>query len=184
MNSKLILSGVLAVVLLSGCASAPQAPKDEKEMAELGDDNLLNVPVDISGFIASKKTIYTRKDEDGHGSEGDSGQITIFTDPSTGKVYDEDGQPVNDKGERILKDGHVCIVTYISGKRRFYGKPPIWSESKQQEACKTRRLVANMNRGQTMNAVGLVVLFSGGIAGLAAIPVNTAVTRITEDDLL
>jgi outer membrane murein-binding lipoprotein Lpp len=38
MNSKLILSGVLAVVLLSGCASAPQAPRDAKEVADLGDE--------------------------------------------------------------------------------------------------------------------------------------------------
>lgn len=38
MNSKLMLSGVLSVALLLGCASVPQAPKDAKELAEIGED--------------------------------------------------------------------------------------------------------------------------------------------------
>lgn len=37
MNLKLVLSGVLSV-MLAVCTSVPQAPKDAKELAEIGED--------------------------------------------------------------------------------------------------------------------------------------------------
>jgi hypothetical protein len=76
-NSKIILSGVLSVVLLSGCASISTVPKSEEEMNALGDDSLLHVPVDISNFPWKKVQFETVVDEN-FGRSGLKGQTTIF----------------------------------------------------------------------------------------------------------
>jgi len=165
-----------SLLLLAGCASAPKAPIDSYDKASLGDESFLNVPVDITTFNKHKLKIY--------GEESGEGVITVFTDPATGKTYDLDGQPINEKGERVLKDGRVCVVVNIVGKRRFYGPAPLFVESEYDLSCKTSRLVKSMNRGQMMNMAGIAVLMTGGVAGLAAIPMNTAIDSIVEDDLL
>jgi hypothetical protein len=174
MNPKLILSGVLAVVLLSGCASEPQAPEDNVQMTK--SDNFLNVPVDITKFTPSKMKIY--------GSEAGEGQISIFTDPASGKTYDLDGQPVNEKGERILRDGYVCEVKVIALGRRGYVGEDFWSTDEHLPSCYTSAAYATANSSRATLLGGAII---GPIATLAALGVNS--TRIviqtyTADDTL
>lgn len=102
----------LTVTLLSGCGYTPvQAPKTEAERIET--KSLLNVPVDVSTFTTHKLNIVAEN--------GDKGRITVFTDPKTGKTYDLDGQPVNEKGERILANGKTCNPGAIVNNMRGYG---------------------------------------------------------------
>jgi thioester reductase-like protein len=54
-----VLSGVLAAVMLAGCASVSTVPKSEAEMNALGNDSLLHVPVDISNFPWKKVQFVT-----------------------------------------------------------------------------------------------------------------------------
>lgn len=170
---KTSLLGFLIATALAGCASAPQAPKDAKEMAALGEDNLLHVPVDVSNFPWKKLEI--------EATNGDKGRITVFTDPATGKTYDLDGQPVNEKGERILKDGYVCKVEGIFVNQRVYGRAGFWTETAVDKFCKTSLKSAQQNRGQTIMAVGIL---TGGIAALAAMPLNATVAHIVSDDTI
>jgi hypothetical protein len=195
-NSKIILSGVLAVVLLSGCASAPQVPQDAKEVAEIGDDNLLNDPVDITGFTSKKIEIFSERDENAcyglfcqpFGRDGDKGQITIFTDPETGKTYDEDGQPVNEKGERILRNGYVCKVRLISfSNTRIYGpgKMGLFGHEFAHDACRTKRS-KDYTSSATLRVNTLVFggLLTGAAVAGAAAAVSTSILSITHDDTM
>lgn len=166
------LSAAFLIAALAGCASAPKAPQDAKEMAEMG-DNLLHVPVDVSKFPWKKMEI--------EATNGDKGRITVFTDPTTGKTYDLDGQPVNAKGERILRDGYVCKVEGIYVNQRSYGRPGFFSETTVDRFCKTSLKSSQQNRGQTIMAVGIL---TGGIAALAAMPLNATVAHIVSDDTM
>jgi hypothetical protein len=181
MNSKLILSGVLAVVLLSGCAATViEAPKSAEELSSLDDSNLLNVPVDISGFYAYKKDIYSEKIDGVRISrDGDRGRITIFSDPVTGKNYDEDGQPVNEKGQRILRNGYVCKVALINNNIRIY-RDNTWTVEPETQACKTRRMGEFQNNNRVASLTGLAL---GGVVGLVITSVGSvSVQQITAED--
>jgi hypothetical protein len=185
MNPKLILSGVLAVVLLSGCASAPQAPKDAKELAEMGEDNLLHVPVDLTQFINNWKKVKIISEEDkdaglfGFGRDGDIGQTTVWTNPADGKMYDLDGQPVNEKGERILKNGYVCKVRMIASNMRIYVNV-VTGDQKIFDACMTSKAHKKRRSNQ-------IAIFSTAALGVGALAVGIVATQIdmrTEDDTL
>jgi hypothetical protein len=160
---KLTLTA-LAIATLAGCASVPQAPKDAQEMAALGDDNLLNVPVDITGFIPSKVKIIATNE--------DVGQTTIFTNPSNGKTYDFEGQPVNAKGERILKNGHVCTVVGIYGNRRFYGHASVITSNDEFVECRTTKSASALRSKQFAITGGLALGGLGGVAVMGASRVN------------
>lgn len=109
---KTSLLGFFIVAALAGCSYTPvQAPKTEAERIET--KSLLHVPVDVSNFKTHKLNIVA--------DNGDKGRITVFTDPKTGKTYDLDGQPINEKGERILANGDVCKPGIISFGMRGYG---------------------------------------------------------------
>jgi hypothetical protein len=192
MNSKIILSGVLAVVLLSGCASISTVPKSEEEMNALGDDSLLHVPVDISNFPWKKVQFETVADEN-FGRNGLKGQTTIFTDPATGKTYDEDGQPVNEKGERILKNGYVCVPRWITSNHRVYAAPPFFSvELFGMNDCRTMRAQKSAKQKNVIATTGLIGgLLTGGAAGaammvggVAASSSMTLIENITADDTM
>jgi hypothetical protein len=180
----------LAISTLVGCASVPQAPKDAKEMAELGEDNLLNVPVDLTPFIDNWKKVKIVSEEDkeaglfGFGRDGDIGQTTVWTNPENGKMYDADGQPVNEKGERILKNGYVCKVRMISGGHRIYAKASFYDNmftaNMGMKDCMLKtsaeRHANRVNTGSVTGLVGVATAGLGGIVASAAIsagePVN------------
>lgn len=195
MNTKLVLSGVLAVTLLSGCASAPKTPKDAKELAEMGDSTLLSVPVNITGFTSKKVEIISEEDKNAcfgmfcqpFGRDGDKGLITIFTDPETGKTYDEDGQPVNDKGERVLRNGYVCKVRMITSNIRSYGpvKMGLFSNEFAHDDCRTQRS-KDYTSGATsrVNALVLGGVVTGAVIAGAAIAASSSILSITHDDTL
>lgn len=173
-NTKLVLSGVLAVTLLSGCASVPQAPEDNTQATK--SDNFLHVPVDITKFTPSKMKIY--------GSEGGEGQISIFTDPATSKTYDLDGQPVNEKGERVLKDGYVCEVKVIALGRRGYVGEGFWGTDEHLPSCYTSAAYVTANSSRAILVGGAIL---GPIATLAALGVNATrvvIQAYTADDTL
>ncbi len=192
MNSKLVLSGLLVVALLSGCASVSTVPKNESEMNELGNESLLHVPVDIAGFPWKKVKFETVADEnETFGKGGLIGQTTIFTDPSTGKTYDEDGQPVNEKGERILKSGYVCVPRWITSNQRIYAAASFF-EIVGMNDCRTLRAQNSMKRKQLISTGGAIGgLLTGGASGAAMIfggmgvsASLTAIESITADDTL
>lgn len=190
---KTTLLGFFILVSLAGCSSFPTAPKDAKEMAEMGDDNFLNVPVDITGFAWKKMDIIAKN--------GDKGIITVFIDPKTGKTYDLDGQPVNEKGERVLKDGYICEVDMImfTPKTRIYVSEGVFSAGPHLKSCLTKRQ-ANLGRDRSKWIVagaflggGAMALTGGAAAAMAAasagsvaIGVNTSapltIDEITADD--
>jgi hypothetical protein len=174
-NTKLILSGVLAV-MLAGCTTVPQAPKDTKEMAEMGEDNLLNVPVDITGFTAAKMEIIAE--------DGNKGRITTFVNPATGKVYDLDGQVLNDKGERILRDGHVCKVKTISlSNARHYVGGSFWTgEDKWQRACRTIAVGEIQQQHQAIMVGGALLGPAGLVGALGVNGTRLAVQSLTDGD--
>lgn len=188
----MMLSGVLAVVLLSGCASISTVPKNESEMKALGNDSLLHVPVDITGFPWKKVEFVTVADEDEtFGRGGLKGQTTIFTDPSTGKTYDEDGQPVNDKGERILKNGYVCVPRWITSNQRIYAAASFF-ETVGMNDCRTLRAQNSMKRKQFISTSGAIGgLLTGGAVGAAMMVGGmgvsaslTVIESITADDTM
>lgn len=188
----------LAISTLVGCASVPQAPKDAKEMAELGEDNLLNVPVDLTPFIDNWKKVKIVSEEDksagrfGFGRDGDIGQTTVWTNPENGKMYDADGQPVNDKGERILKNGYVCKVRMISGGKRIYaqrsatsllftaqtGMPDCHLQSTQERHAKNVMATNAFLATALTGPVGIAVAI-GGSAGVVGVDY---VNNILKDD--
>jgi hypothetical protein len=174
MNSKIILSGVLAVALLSGCASAPQAPEDNGQMTK--SDNFLNVPVDITKFTPSKMKIY--------GSEAGEGQISIFTDPVSGKTYDLDGQPVNEKGERILRDGYVCKVKVIASNFRSYHGVGFWSSDEHVDSCLSSRWYAHANKKRAILAGGALLGGAAILGSLAVSAIDTTISSYTADDTM
>jgi hypothetical protein len=154
-------------VLLSGCASAPQAPKDAKELAEMGEDNLLHVPVDLTQFINNWKKVKIISEEDkdaglfGFGRDGDIGQTTVWTNPADGKMYDLDGQPVNEKGERILKNGYVCKVRMIASNMRIYVNV-VTGDQKIFDACMTSKAHKKRRSNQ-------IAIFSTAALGVGAL---------------
>lgn len=176
----------LAISTLVGCASVPQAPKDAKEMAELGEDNLLNVPVDLTPFIDNWKKVKIVSEEDksaglfGFGRDGDIGQTTVWTNPENGKMYDADGQPVNEKGERILKNGYVCKVRMIASNQRIYANSP-WSESPIEKNCKTVAKSNFQNKAQLVTITGIA---TGGLAAYSVIPLNASFAHLISDDTM
>lgn len=154
----------LAISALAGCASIPQAPKNAQEMAALGDDNLLNVPVDITGFPWKKQEIVA--------ANGDKGIVTVFTDPKNGKTYDLDGQAVNAKAERVLKNGYVCEASSIgSFNQRVYGG---WGFNKAPKECITEAASKDMAERNKVTPTKLATAFLiGGTAGAAGVAVST-----------
>jgi hypothetical protein len=176
----------LAISTLVGCASVPQAPKDAKEMAELGEDNLLNVPVDLTPFIDNWKKVKIVSEEDksaglfGFGRDGDIGQTTVWTNPENGKMYDADGQPVNEKGERILKNGYVCKVRMIASNQRIYANSP-WSESPIEKNCKTVAKSNFQNKAQLVTIAGIA---TGGLAAFSVIPLNASFAHLISNDTM
>lgn len=185
---------IAALGQLVGCASVSTMPKNTEEMTALGNDSLLHVPVDISGFDWKKVQFVTVADEDEtFGKGGLKGQTTIFTDPKTGKTYDEDGQPVNEKGERILKNGYVCVPRWITSNQRIYAAAPLFSfELVGMNDCRTMRAQKKMKTGQNVAVGGLVAgIATGGAAGaammlggVAASGTMTIIENITSDDTL
>lgn len=188
----------LAISTLVGCASVPQAPKDAKEMAELGEDNLLNVPVDLTPFIDNWKKVKIVSEEDksaglfGFGRDGDIGQTTVWTNPENGKMYDADGQPVNEKGERILKNGYVCKVRMISGNTRFYAKQSfsqtMFATGFGMNDC---RLKASAEHTRTLQkgiatavTVGAATGGAGVFIGVGAATLVETIYQVTKDDTL
>jgi hypothetical protein len=174
MNTLIKLTvAALAIATLAGCASIPQAPKNAQEMAALGDDNLLNVPVDITGFPWKKQEIVA--------VNGDKGIVTVFTDPKTGLTYDLDGQPVNAKAERVLKNGYVCEVKVIVFNARGYG--PLFNShedcmttafyKKREENGRISNVAKNLGKGML---VGAATLATAGIAGATILSTTTIVT--------
>lgn len=144
----------LTIATLAGCASAPvEAPKTEAERIASG--SLLNVPVDISKFPSHKQKIVA--------DNGDEGRITVFVDPKTGKSYDLDGQPVNEKGERVLADGQVCNPLVISFNMRGFG-----TSLNPRYECWTSAKYAYVNNDNTKEKAGGKIA-SSGIGALAAI---------------
>lgn len=183
MNSKLVLSGVLAVALLSGCAATViEAPKSAEELNALDGSNLLSVPVNITGFYASKLDIYSEKIEGVRISrEGDRGRITVFTDPISLKTYDEDGQPTNEKGQRILRNGYVCKVAAINNGIRLY-RDNTWSIEPESQGCKTRRMGEFQRNNRASSLAGFAL---GGVIGLVVTSIGSvSIQQITIDDTL
>lgn len=190
---KTSLLGFFILAALAGCSSFPTAPKDAKEMAEMGDDSFLHVPVDITGFAWKKMDIIAKN--------GDKGRITVFTDAKTGKTYDLDGQPVNEKGERVLKDGYVCEVDMImfTPKTRIYVSEGLFSAGPHFKSCLSEKQ-ANLGRARSKWIVAGAALGGGAIAltggaaaamaaasaGSVAIGVNASapltIDEITADD--
>ena len=183
---KLTLTA-LAIATLAGCASVPQAPKDAQEMVALGDDNLLSVPVDITGFLdtAKKVKIVSEIDEHGglfggsYGVAGDIGQTTIFTNPADGKTYDMDGQPVNAKGLRVLKNGYVCKVIAIGNNTRLYANP-VLGDSRIINGCMSSKLAKQRQTNEKMIIGGALL---GGIPFLGSV-IATQIDMRTQDDTL
>lgn len=166
----ILLSLSMMSLFLAGCASVSTVPKSEAEMNALGNDSLLHVPVDISNFPWKKFQFVTVADADEtFGKGGLKGQTTIFTDPKTGKTYDEDGQPVNEKGERILKNGYVCVPRWITSNQRVYAAAPLFSfELVGMNDCRTMRSQKSMKQKQVVSTTGAVGgLLTGGAAGAA-----------------
>jgi hypothetical protein len=163
-------------------------------MAEMGDDSFLSVPVDLRGFPWQKIEIVAKN--------GDKGRVTVFTDPATGKTYDLDGQPVNEKGERILKDGYVCVVDMImfTPKSRIYVSEGVFSAGPHIKSCLTEKQ-ANLGRARSKWIAagaflgGGALALSGGAAatmaaasaGSVAIGVNASapmtIDEITDGDV-
>jgi hypothetical protein len=114
-----------------------------------------------------------------------NGLITIFTDPETGKTYDEDGQPVNEKGERILKNGYVCKVRLITSNIRAYGlvKIGLFGNEFAHDACRTKRS-KDYTSGATLRVNALV--FGGLLTGaaIAGAAIAASVSSITHDDTM
>jgi len=169
---------VAALSQLVGCASAPKkAPTNAEEMAAMKEDNLLKIPVDISQFPWAKFELVALN--------GDKGRITLFTDPKTGNTYDEDGQPVNEKGYRILNDGYVCEVINISsiGGRGYKGYGFLFDD-KHLDFCSTNRQLKKFQNAQRIGLTGAALaVATGGASILASIGTNI-VNGITEDDTL
>lgn len=174
---------IALMTLLAGCSSAPpQAPKTEKELIE--SNSILHVPVDVSKFTAKKLNIVA--------DNGDKGRITVFTNPADGKMYDADGQPVNEKGERILTDGSVCNPKVIVLNARGYG--PGMNPRKE---CWSNAYIAYVNNDSTEKtkrgavaasssaAAGAMTAIAGPIAivGVGAVLFGTMLTEheITDD---
>lgn len=157
--TKLFLAA-LAVATLAGCGYTPvQAPKTEAERIET--KSLLNVPVDVSTFKTHKLNIVAEN--------GDKGRITVFTDPKTGKTYDLDGQPVNEKGERILANGKTCNPGAIVNNMRGYG-----TSLNMRYECWTSAAFAFVNNDETaVKAYGKA--WSGAVGAAAAVNPVTAV---------
>jgi hypothetical protein len=163
-------------------------------MNALGDDSLLHVPVDISNFPWKKVQFETVADEDEtFGKGGLKGQTTIFTDPATGKTYDEDGQPVNEKGERILKNGYVCVPRWITSNQRVYAAPSFFSfELVGMNDCRTMRAQKSLKQKNVIATTGLIGgLLTGGTAGAAMMVGGVAtsgsmtlIENITADDTM
>lgn len=176
---KKIVLALLAASLfsvLTGCASMPEAPKNAEEKTALGEDSFLNVPVDVAAFPWEKKKITAQ--------DGSEGQITVFTDPVTGKAYDLDGQPLNEKGFRILKDGYVCEVKSIGLNRRWYTGTGFWSNDKHFDSCLSSVLYKDLNKGRAILAGGALL---GGAAILGSLVVNSVrvnINDVTKDDTL
>ena len=172
-------------VLVSGCTTVPQAPKDATEMAAFGEDNLLNVPVNISGFLASKVNIVSQEDKTAcvglfckaFGRDGDSGRVTVFTDPVTRKIYDEDGQPVNEQAERVLKNGYVCKVRIIGLNRRVYS-----NDENLQNNCRTSRAAKSRDSNQMTAIVG--ALAAGAVGAIVTAVGVTTLDVVTADDTM
>jgi hypothetical protein len=155
MNSLIKLTvAALAIATLSGCGvTIREAPKNAQELAALGDDNLLNVPVDITGFSWKKQEIVA--------VNGDKGIVTVFTDPKTGLTYDLDGQPVNTKAERVLKNGYVCEVKSTIFNRRVY-------ESVEMNGwCNSNALNEKLKYGG-VTPKGVAIALTGGMALVGA----------------
>lgn len=178
----------IAIATLTGCASMPDAPKTQAEMKQLGDDNLLHVPVDITNFKTSKLEIFSEEDKDAcygifcrsFGTNDHKGIITVFTDPETGKTYDLDGQPINEKGQRILKNGFVCVVRYIYNNQRSYDANT-WNEAIAEKFCKTSIRAKYQNIAQTSIAIGLA---TGGLGGITALAGNGVIAQIISGDTM
>lgn len=176
---KKIVLALLATSLfsvLTGCASMPEAPKNAEEKIALGEDSFLNVPVDVATFPWEKKKITAQ--------DGSEGQITVFTDPVTGKAYDLDGQPLNEKGFRILKDGYVCEVKSIGLNRRFYTGSGFWSNDDHYSSCVTSGHYNDANKSRAILAGGALL---GGAAILGSLVVNSVrvnINDVTKDDTL
>lgn len=165
-----------SLLLLAGCASAPKAPIDSYDKASLGDESFLNVPVDITTFSKHKLKIY--------GEEGGEGVITVFTDPATGKTYDLDGQPINEKGERVLKDGYVCKVKLIVSGFRSYQGAGFWSNDQHLDSCLTSKWYAHANKKRAFLAGGLLIGGAGMLGALAASAADSAISSYTADDTM
>lgn len=176
---KKIVLALLATSLfsvLTGCASMPEAPKNAEEKIALGEDSFLNVPVDVSGFSKSKLSIF--------GEEGGEGVITVFTDQHTGKTYDLDGQPINEKGERVLKDGYVCKVKLIVSGFRSYQGSGFWSSDKQLDSCLTSKWYAHANKKRAFLAGGVLIGGAAMLGALAASAADSTISSFTSDDTL
>jgi hypothetical protein len=185
MNSLIKLTvAALAIATLAGCASIPQAPKNAQEMAEMaeiGDDNLLNVPVDITGFSWKKQEIVA--------VNGDKGIVTVFTDPKTSLTYDTAGQPVNEKAERVLRNGIICKVKEISSTfhSRIYDVDSdiilncTSKERLESMGITIKSTVIAFTGGMALGAAG-VGIAAGTLATTTATPLIDAATNDTSGD--
>lgn len=172
---------ILLIAVLSqlfGCATAPKkAPTTAEEVATMGKKNLLSVPADISKFNWSKFEVVALN--------GDKGRITLFTDPQTGKNYDEDGQPVNEKGYRILNDGYVCevlIITSLGG--RAYNGRGVFFDDEHLDFCRSNRQLKRFQNAQRVGLTGAALAVVTGGASILASMGSNVVSSLTEDDTL
>lgn len=169
--TKLSLTA-LAISTIAGCGYTPiKAPSTEAEMIE--SKSLLHVPVDVSHFQTSKLKIVA--------DNGDEGRITVFTDPKTGKTYDLDGQPINEKGERVLTDGSVCNPLVIINNARGYGtslnpRRECWTSAYFDFVNDSGRHMKNFGKGL---AIALAVPIAAGAAAASA--VGTTGALLTQD---
>lgn len=169
--------GFLIVTTLAGCASTPlEAPKTEAERIASG--SLLNVPVDISKFPSHKQKIVA--------DNGDEGRITVFVDPTTGKSYDLDGQPVNEKGERVLADGQVCNPLVISFNMRGFGtslnpRYECWTSAKFSKV-NNPDYVGNFGKGLSIGMVAIAAAPAMGVAAAAGTGTIGSVFAQSSDD--
>ncbi|MCI4412134.1 MAG: hypothetical protein JHC38_10730, partial [Thiotrichales bacterium] len=98
------------------------------------------------------------------------------------------------KGERILKNGYVCVPRWItSSNQRFYAAPPLFSFARDDlNDCRTIRAQKSLGKKRTVATTGFIGgLLTGGAAGaammvggVAAAGSMTLIENITADDTM
>lgn len=98
---------------------------------------------------------------------------------NAGKIYDLDGQPINELGERILKNGYICKVRMITSNMRIYANM-VTGDQKIIDACTTSKAIKQRAKNQ-------MVIFSTAFLSPVALVAGVVATQIdirTEDDTL